>query len=194
MKFQETSLPGVWLIDLNRLKDERGFFARSFCRSEFELHGLSPDVVQCNISFNQMKGTLRGMHYQTPPCAEDKLVRGSIYDVVVDLRLNSKTFLQWLGFSLDAESRTALYVPKYFAHGFLTLEDQTEVFYQMSEFYSPQHAAGFRWDDAAVGIRWPAQVKVISPKDAAYPDLDAAMFYRPRMLQPDASEVRGYSL
>jgi dTDP-4-dehydrorhamnose 3,5-epimerase len=171
--FQETRLKGAFLVDLKHLEDERGFFARSFCQKEFLEHGLDPKVVQCNVSFNKNKGTVRGMHYQVPPCAEAKLVRctsGAIYDVIVDLRYDSPTLLQWYAIELTAANRTALYIPKEFAHGFQTLADNTEVFYQMSEFYAPEFAHGFRWNDSLFNIQWPIEVSTISPKDQAYPD------------------------
>lgn len=170
MIFTETSLPGAYLVDLERREDERGFFARSFCKNEFNAMGLDDCVAQCNISFNHKKGTLRGMHYQIPPHAEAKLVRctrGAIYDVIVDLRRDSTTFMKWYSVELAAENRAALYIPKGFAHGFQTLVDDTEVFYQMSEFYAPESARGFRWDDPQFGITWPLPVSQISEKDRA---------------------------
>jgi dTDP-4-dehydrorhamnose 3,5-epimerase len=173
MIFRETRLPGAWLIEAQKLEDERGFFARSFCLREFEEHGLDPAVAQCNISQNKQQGTLRGMHFQLPPFAEAKLVRctrGAIYDAIVDLRPASPAFLRWEAFELSAANYRMLYIPKGFAHGFLTLRDDSEVFYQMSEFYAPQAARGVRWDDPIFGIQWPAAVRCISPKDAAYPD------------------------
>ena len=173
MIFQETRLKGAYHIDLRRLDDERGFFARSFCQREFLEHGLDAKVVQCNVSFNNSKGTLRGMHYQAPPWEEAKLVRctrGSIYDVIIDLRSESPTFLQWLAVELTAESRQALYIPKGFAHGFQTLEENTEVFYQMSEFYEPGYSHGIRWNDHLFNIHWPIMVGSISSKDQAYAD------------------------
>jgi dTDP-4-dehydrorhamnose 3,5-epimerase len=169
MIFTETALQGAVLVDLAPHSDERGFSSRSFCEREFAEHGLNPRVVQCNISYNQKRGTLRGMHLQVPPFAEAKLVRvtrGSIYDVIVDLRRDSPTRLKWFGVELSAENRRALYVPEGFAHGFLTLEDDTQVFYQMSEFYAPECARGYPWDDPAFGIVWPIPVSVISEKDA----------------------------
>jgi len=172
MIFMETSLSGAYLVELERREDERGFFARSFCQREFTDLGLDPCVAQCNISFNHKKGTLRGMHYQAAPHAEAKLVRctqGAIYDVIVDLRQGSPTFLRWFSVELTANNRSALYIPKDFAHGFQTLVDDTEIFYQMSEFYVPEAAGGFRWDDPAVGIFWPLPVSVISEKDAVLP-------------------------
>lgn len=173
MIFQETNLKNAYLIELQRLEDERGFFARAWCQREFTEHGLNPHLVQCNISFNKKKGTLRGMHYQLAPYEEAKLVRcihGAIYDVIIDLRPASPTFKQYFGATLTAEARNMLYVPEGFAHGFLTLEDNTEIFYQMSEFYAPDYARGLRWNDPAFSIEWPAPVQVISERDAAYPD------------------------
>lgn len=174
MTFSETKLPGVFIVDLQRLEDDRGFFCRSFCRNEFAGRGLNPDVAQCNISFNRDAGTLRGMHYQSTPHAEDKLIRctrGKLYDVIVDLRRESPTFKQWIGLELTGDNRRMLYVPKGCAHGFQTLEDNTEVFYQMSEFYHPESAHGVRWNDPAFGIQWPAGVPVIiSERDRSWPD------------------------
>ena len=173
MLFQPTNLAGAYVIDLQKIEDERGFFARSWCMQEFAEHGLATRLVQCNISFNKQRGTVRGMHYQTPPFAETKLVRcshGAIYDVIVDVRPESPTFLQWLGVTLSAENRTMLYVPQGFAHGFQTLADNTEVFYQMSEFYAPASAQGLRWDDPQVQVQWPLEITVMSMKDQCYPD------------------------
>jgi dTDP-4-dehydrorhamnose 3,5-epimerase len=173
MTFHPTKLPGVCEIRIQPLTDERGFFARSWCRREFENRGLNPALAQCNISFNTCTGTLRGMHYQAPPYAEAKIVRcthGAIYDVVVDLRRDSPTFKAWIGVALSARERNMLYVPEGCAHGFLTLEDRSEVFYQMSEFYHPEAARGVRWDDPAFQIAWPAAPQVISERDRTYPD------------------------
>jgi len=173
MKFHPTTLPGAWLIEIDRLEDERGFFARSFCQREFQEHGLDPAVAQCNISQNHLRGTLRGMHFQLPPFAEAKLVRctrGAIFDAIIDLRPTSPAFLRWEAFELSAANYRAVYIPKGFAHGFLTLQQDSEVFYQMSEFYAPQAARGVRWNDLLFGIDWPAPVRTISPKDEAYPD------------------------
>jgi dTDP-4-dehydrorhamnose 3,5-epimerase len=175
MIFKETSIPGAYIIDLERLEDERGFFARSWCQREFIERGLDPCVVQCNISYNRSRGTLRGMHLQLPPFAEAKLVRcirGAIYDVILDLRLGSPTYLQWFGIELSDENYTSLFIPQGLAHGFITLYDEAEIFYQMSEFYSPECAVGVRWNDPCFNIRWPAPVRVISAKDQAYPDFD----------------------
>lgn len=174
MIFTETRLEGAFIIELEYLADERGFFARAFCQREFELHGLSPHVKQCNISFNSKKGTLRGMHYQVAPYQEDKLVRvtwGAIYDVIIDLRPNSATYKQWIAVQLTASDRNMLYIPKGFAHGFQTLEDNTEILYQMFEFYAPEYARGIRWDDPAFNIQWPLVSElIISPRDQQYPE------------------------
>jgi dTDP-4-dehydrorhamnose 3,5-epimerase len=175
MTFHNTKLPGVFEIQLEPRLDERGFFARSWCQREFEEHGLNPHVVQCNVSFNTRKGTLRGMHYQMAPYPETKIVRcthGAIYDVAVDLRSQSPTFKQWFAMVLSAVNRRMLYIPEGCAHGFLTLEDQTEILYQMSEFYHPDAACGVRWNDPAFQIAWPAKVEVISTRDRSYPDFE----------------------
>ena len=171
MIFTQTKLKGAFIIEPERLEDERGFFARTFCQEEFKIHGLNPHLVQCNISFNIKTGALRGMHYQIEPYAEAKLVRctrGAIYDVVIDLRPESPTFKGWMPVELTAENHKMLYVPEGFAHGFQTLEDDTEVFYQMSEFYHPECARGVRWNDPAFGIEWPAKPSVISSRDQSY--------------------------
>lgn len=175
MKFQETKLPGVFEILIEPKADDRGFFARSWCRNELQAHGLDARMAQCNISFNNKKGTLRGVHYQAAPFAETKIVRcthGSIYDVIVDLRPQSPTFRQWTAIVLTTEKRNMAYVPENCAHGFLTLEDNTEVFYQMSEVYDAASARGVRWDDPAFRIAWPAEVEVISERDRTYPDFE----------------------
>ena len=173
MIFTETKLPGAFVIDLEKHADERGFFARTFCEQEFKAQGLNPDVVQCNVSFNKRKGTLRGMHFQVAPFAEAKLVRctsGSIYDVIIDLRPSSPAFKQYFAVELSAGNRKMLYIPEAFAHGFQTLENDTEVFYQMSQNYSPEHARGVRWDDPAFGISWPEDERIIVERDRNYPD------------------------
>ena len=173
MIFTETPLADAVVIELEKLADERGFFARSWCRQEFAQHDLDPNLVQCNISFNKVKGTVRGMHFQESPYTETKLVRctrGALYDVIIDLRPDSPTFKQWWGVELTAENRKTLYVPKGFAHGFQTLVDETEAFYQMSDFYAPGYARGIRWNDPAFNITWPGAVTCISQKDKAYPD------------------------
>jgi dTDP-4-dehydrorhamnose 3,5-epimerase len=175
MIFRETKIAGVIEIDLEIRADERGFFARSWCRREFEARGLDSNLVQCNVSYNKRRGTLRGMHYQQEPHAECKLVRctrGAIYDVVVDLRRNSHTFGQWSSLTLTAENRHMIFVPEGCAHGFLTLDDDVEVFYQMSEFYEPKAARGVRFDDPQFRIEWPEPVKVISERDRNYPSFE----------------------
>jgi len=176
MTFLETKLPKVLELQLEPKTDERGFFARSWCQREFEEHGLNPRIVQCNVSFNEQRGTLRGVHYQADPHPEAKVVRctrGAIYDVVVDLRPNSPTFKQWIGMVLSAANRFMLYVPEGCGHGLLTLEPETEVCYQMSEFYHPELARGVRWNDPAFQILWPEKVEVISDRDRAFPDFRA---------------------
>jgi len=175
MRFISTPLPGAWVIELEHLSDERGWFARSFDVEEFQARGLEPTVAQCNVSFNPRRGTLRGMHYQVEPHGESKLVRcvrGSIFDVAVDLRAGSATHCRWHGVELSAENRLAFYIPAGLAHGFQTLTDECEVLYQMGHRYVPQAARGVRWDDTAFGIRWPTvdSVRTISDKDLAYPD------------------------
>jgi dTDP-4-dehydrorhamnose 3,5-epimerase len=175
MTFHETKLPGVFEIHLEPKPDERGFFARSWCQKEFERSGLSPKLVQCSISFKARKGTLRGVHYQAGPHAEAKLVRctkGAIYDVVVDLRPQSPTYKDWIAVELTAANRNMVYVAEGCGHSFLTLEDETEVFYQMSEFYNSESARGVRWDDPAFQIVWPDQVKVMSERDRTYPNFE----------------------
>ena len=176
MKFSPTALAGACIIDIEPVPDERGFFARSWCREEFAKHGLNPDLAQCSISFNKKCGTLRGMHYQAKPHEETKVVRctrGAIYDVIVDLRPESSTFRKWIAVELSADSRRMLYIPAGFAHGFQSLTDDTEVFYQISAPYHPESARGIRWDDPAFGIEWPVAERVISDKDRQYPDFAA---------------------
>jgi dTDP-4-dehydrorhamnose 3,5-epimerase len=173
MEYHESKLRGVFEIRIEPKEDERGFFARTWCQREFEEHGLNPRLVQCSLSFNNKKGTLRGIHYQVEPHAEAKLVRctrGAIYDVVVDLRKQSPTFKNWIAVTLSAEKRNMVYIPEGCAHGFLTLGDSSEVFYQMSEFYHAESARGVRWNDAAFQISWPESVTVISERDRTYPD------------------------
>ena len=173
MRFLPGQLPGVFRVEMERLQDERGYFARSWCVREAEAHGLNPRLVQCNVSFNRRRGTLRGMHFQSSPRQEAKLVRctrGLIADVIVDLRPESPTFKKWEAFQLSDRNGTALYVPEGFAHGFQTLADDTEVHYQMSEFHSEELAGGVRWNDPAFGIIWPLPNPILSPKDAAYAD------------------------
>ena len=173
MKFEELSLKGAYRITPTLLEDERGFFSRSFCQEEFKKNGLNPNVNQCNISFNIKNGTLRGMHYQTGDHSEEKLVRctmGSIFDVIIDLRKDSPTYKQWIGIELNDTNREMLYIPKHFAHGFITLKDNTEVFYQMSTNFVPGSARGIRWNDPHLKLKWPLLPAVISEKDQQYPD------------------------
>ena len=176
MIFTKTGLEGAYIVDIERREDERGFFARTWCGREFAARGLDIRVAQCSVSFNVKKGTLRGMHYQVKPFEEAKLVRctkGSLYDVVVDLRPESPTYAKHAGAVLTAGDMRMIYIPGGVAHGFITLEDATEVFYQISEFYSPEAQRGFRWNDPAFGIVWPAEVRIISDRDRNYPDFKA---------------------
>ena len=173
MKFVEIELAGAYLIDIEKLQDERGFFARGYCSQEFAAQGLASRLVQSNISFNLKKATLRGMHYQVMPFAETKLVRctrGAVYDVIIDLRRESKTFKKWFGVELTEENYRMLYVPEGFGHGFQTLADRSEVVYHVSEFYTPNAEQGIRYDDPQFGIRWPLNVQIISQKDKTWPD------------------------
>ena len=177
MIFIETKLEGAFLIDPECIEDERGFIARTCCRKEFEQYGLKSDWVQCNISYNKRKGTLRGMHYQVDPYAEVKLVRctmGAIYDVIIDLRSNSKTYRQWIAAELSAENRKMIYIPQGFAHGFQTLMDNSEIFYQMSAFYAPECARAVRWNDPQFKIHWPEAERTMSKKDQIINDFDPA--------------------
>ena len=176
MKFSPTALVGAYVIDIEPVADERGFFVRSWCREEFARRGLNPDLAQCSISFNKKRGTLRGMHYQAEPHEETKVVRctrGAIYDVIVDLRPESSTFRKWIAVELSADNRRMLYIPAGLAHGFQSLTDDTEVFYQISAPYHPESARGARWNDPAFGIEWPVAERVISDKDRQYPDFAA---------------------
>jgi dTDP-4-dehydrorhamnose 3,5-epimerase len=171
--FVETKLKGPFVIEVERNEDHRGFFARTWCQREFAERGLNPSLVQCSVSFSRKKGTLRGMHYQIAPREEAKLVRctrGAVYDVIIDLRPDSPSFSRWLAAELTAANGRMLYIPEGFAHGFQTLEDDTEVFYQMSEFYAPEYARGVRWNDPAFGIQWPPAERTISLRDDTYPD------------------------
>ena len=172
MKLHETTIAGVMLVELDRHGDERGFFARTFCAREFEAAGLRPTVAQANLAFNRQAGTLRGLHFQRPPAAEAKLIRctrGRVFDVAVDIRPESPTYLAHVGVVLDPEERRALYVPEGCAHGYLTLADDCEVSYLVSEFYTPEAEGGLRWDDPRLAIDWPARVRVVSEKDAGWP-------------------------
>jgi dTDP-4-dehydrorhamnose 3,5-epimerase len=176
MTFRETAIEGVWVVEPELYEDERGFFARTWDTEEFDRRGLTGRLVQCSISFNRRRGTLRGMHYQAAPHEEAKLVRctsGSIFDVAVDLRAESPTYCRWFGTELSAENRLALYVPEGCAHGFLTLTDGAEVAYQISEFHAPDAARGLRWNDPAIEIEWPGEVVVVNERDRSYPDLEA---------------------
>ena len=173
MKFTETPLAGAWVIELELMRDERGFFVRTFDAEVFRQRGLDSTVVQCNTSFNERAGTLRGLHYQAEPDAECKLVRctrGVIYDVIVDLRADSETYCRWFAVELSPDNAHVLYVPKGLAHGFQTLADASEVAYQMSHVYVPAQARGVRWDDPAFEIEWPEAERTISDRDRAYPD------------------------
>ena len=173
MRFEETEIPGCVVVHPERHEDARGFFARTWDGEEFASYGLDPRVAQCSVSFNRKRGTLRGMHFQRAPHAEAKLVRctrGAMYDVCLDLRPSSPAFKRWVGVALTPENGAALYVPEGCAHGFLTLADDTEVFYMISAPYAPEAAAGVRWDDPAFGIAWPGEVTTIHERDAGYPD------------------------
>ena len=172
MIFTGTALAGAFIVDIEPREDARGYFARSFCREEFARHGLPTDVAQCNVSFNRRKGTLRGMHYQIRPKAEAKLVRctrGAVHDVIVDLREGSPTWGRWVAVELSEGNSRMLYVPEGFAHGFQSLVDDAEVFYQMFEEYSADHARGVRWDDPALGIDWPLPDPIVSERDRTFP-------------------------
>jgi dTDP-4-dehydrorhamnose 3,5-epimerase len=173
MLFLPQPLFGAYILDIERIEDERGFFGRTFCAREFAQHGLEPPLAQCSLSFNRARGTLRGMHYQAAPHAEIKLIRctmGAIHDVIVDLRPASPTYKEWLAVELSAENRRMLYVPEGFAHGFITLADNSEVSYQISPSYQPESARGVRWDDPAFAIRWPFAPTVMSARDRQYAD------------------------
>ena len=175
MIFTQLPLIGAYLINIEPLEDERGFFARTFCKDEFKKHGIDFSCVQCNISYNKKKGTLRGMHYQAAPHEEEKIVsciRGAIFDVIVDIRTDSATYKKWYGTELSAKNHAMLYVPKGFAHGFQTLSANSEVFYMMSEYYHPECASGIRWDEPELNIKWPMKPKVITEKDSAYRDFE----------------------
>lgn len=177
MRFEQTELPDAYIIELEKIEDERGFFARAWDEKEFAQAGLETRVVQCNNSLSRHKGTLRGMHFQKSPYEEVKLIRcirGAIYDVIVDLRADSSTYRSWVGVELSDDNRRSLYVPKGFAHGFQTLTDDAETFYMVSEFYTPEAEGGIRWDDPAIGIEWPMEPTQISDKDASWPYLEGS--------------------
>jgi len=186
MIYTETSLPGVFLIDIEPVEDSRGLFARGWCQREFDAHNLDSAISQMNISFNPHAGTLRGLHYQREPFAEAKTVRcvrGAIFDVAVDMRESSPNYLQWIGHELSASNRKSLFIPKGFAHGYQTLVPDTELLYWASEFYAPDAEVGIRYDDPALVIKWPDPVLVISEKDASWPDLNVSF-------RPDPDEIR----
>ncbi|MEM1223320.1 MAG: dTDP-4-dehydrorhamnose 3,5-epimerase [Verrucomicrobiota bacterium] len=172
MKFSKTPLKDAWVIELEPKSDDRGYFARAFCKNEFDELGIESNVVQVNVSFNHKAGTLRGMHYQKEPAQETKIIRctqGAIYDVIIDLRKDSPTYMQHFGIELSAQNMLKLFVPRGFGHGYLTLEDNTEARYMVSEFYTPELEAGVRYDDPVFGIEWPIPISVISEKDARWP-------------------------
>lgn len=192
MKFHETKLKNAYVIELDRLEDERGYFARAWCQKEFLNFGLDANLVQCNFSQNPKRGTLRGLHYQDPPHAETKLVRctrGAIYDVIVDLRPDSETFLQWIAEELTPDNGKMMYIPKGFAHGFQTLAENTMVFYQVSEFYARDYCRGVRWNDPRLAIRWPYEVAVISPQDKGWGELDMSKLQLLRNLSGNSEAI-----
>ena len=177
MEFTKSALQDAWIIELESRGDERGYFARTFCRKEFEAHGLDATIAQSNTSYSRDAGTLRGMHYQKAPAEETKLmrcIRGSIFDVIIDLRPASSTYLQSYGIELSANNLKMLYIPKGFAHGFMTLEDHTEVLYMVGEYYTPDCEDGLRYNDPKFDIKWPREASVISDKDLNCPDFDAS--------------------
>ena len=181
MRFEPLPIAGAMLVQIEPQRDARGFFARTYCASEFAAAGLPTQVVQASVSYNETTGTVRGMHFQLPPSRESKLVRcvrGALYDVLVDLRPQSATYLQHLGVTLDEENRAAVFIPHGVAHGFQTLSPRTELLYQMTDVYAPKLAAGVRWNDPAFNISWPQQVSSISYRDTQYPDFDRAQFER----------------
>jgi dTDP-4-dehydrorhamnose 3,5-epimerase len=177
MIFTESPISGAYVVELEQLTDERGFFARTYCAEQFAARGLGPELRQCSVSYNVRKGTLRGLHYQGAPHEEHKLVRctaGAIYDVIVDIRASSPTYRHWFGAELTADNRRSLFIPAGFAHGFVTLTDHAEVYYMISVAHAPEYSRGFRWNDPAFAIAWPVAPTVISARDASYPLLDAA--------------------
>jgi len=190
MRFVPLELSGAYLVELDLIQDERGFFARSWCQDEFRNHQLNPVVVQCNTSYTGKRGTLRGMHFQIQPHPEAKLVRctrGAVYDVIIDLRPASATYLRWEALELTAANHRMLYIPEGFAHGFQTLEDDCEMFYQMSDYYHPECARGIRYDDPAFGIQWPLPVSCIAAKDRQFPDFDREASARDFQLPAETS-------
>tara|TARA_Y100001980_G_C14544680_1_gene323893 strand:- start:375 stop:923 length:549 start_codon:yes stop_codon:yes gene_type:complete len=178
MKFFKTPLDGAYIIELEKLEDNRGFFSRLYCSKEFNNHNLNNTFVQVNNSLSKNKGTLRGIHYQKSPMAESKLVRcisGGLYDVIVDLRANSKTYKHWFGITLSNENRKMIFVPEGFGHAFLTLEDNTEAIYFVSQYYSPKHESGLIWNDKEIGIQWPIKPLFVSDKDKNNPSFDSSI-------------------
>jgi dTDP-4-dehydrorhamnose 3,5-epimerase len=179
MIFTETKLIGAYIIEINKIEDERGFFGRSWCKNEFDKYHLNTNVVQANVSLSKHKGTLRGMHFQKNPYQETKLIRcsrGSIFDVIIDLRPSSPTFMQWFGIELTQDNYKMLYVPENFAHGILTLQDNTEVSYFVTQFYTPGAEGGIRWNDPAIGIQWPVSPTIITEKDNNHPNFNSSNF------------------
>lgn len=175
MIFTETKLKGAYIIDVKKIEDERGYFGRVFCKNEFDEVGIESNIAQTNMSFNPKKGTLRGMHYQVSPYEETKLVKctsGAIFDCIVDLRKDSPTYLEWIGVELTEENNRMLFVPRDFAHGFITLKDNTAIQYFVSQFYAPGAEKGIKWDDPKINIQWPVDVAVISEKDNNHPYLN----------------------
>lgn len=175
MRFTETKLKGAYIIEVDEISDSRGFFGRLWCKEEMDAMGLNSELAQSNVSLSKKKGTVRGMHFQLSPYPETKLVRctrGAVYDVIVDLRRESPTFLQWIGVELTAENRRMIYVPEHFAHGFITLEDNSEVYYLVTEFYRKDKEGGYRWNDPAFNIKWPLEMTEISDKDLNHPDFN----------------------
>lgn len=179
MIFNETSLKGAFLIEIKKIEDHRGFFGRAWCQREFEEAGINPNIRQINTSLTHQKGTIRGMHYQIDPHQEGKLIRctrGRIFDVMIDLRPGSTTFMQWIGHELSEDNYMMVYVPENFAHGFVTLEDHCEVYYPVTEFYTPGSERGIRYDDPAFNIEWPIDIQVVSEKDMSHPDFNLNTF------------------
>lgn len=173
MIFNKTTLMDAFIIEPKKIKDERGFFARVWCKKEIYSNGMIPELVQANIGYNKKRGTLRGLHFQISPHEEVKILRctrGAIFDVIVDLRKDSPTYTRWEGFELTEDNHRMVYVPKGFAQGYITLADNTEIYYQTSEYFAPAHARGLRFDDPAINIRWPIEIKIISDNDRSWPD------------------------
>jgi dTDP-4-dehydrorhamnose 3,5-epimerase len=190
MLFEETKLRGAFVIDLKRLEDNRGFFARAFCQNEFSEHGLKPVIAQANIAFSKIKGTLRGMHFQFPPAAETKLVRctrGAVWDIIVDLRPESSTYLDHIAVELTADNHRAIYVPERFAHGYQVLEENSETSYQVGEFYTPSTEGGLMYNDPRLGLSWPLPVTEVSVKDGKWKLLDVCEPDLKRKMNVDAS-------